>query len=124
MLKQFAGRRMLVLVVWEPVLPTDFGPPSTETMGRIPDSRVSQFWDKRRLISHLLGEHDRQSIVWDFIGVYPAGVLWTKRPPAPLFAGGPVVRVAKRARTAISQAFAESVKGGKQAAQTRRNAGG
>lgn len=111
-----------MFVVWEPVLVTDWAPPSTATMERISDSRVSQFWDKHRLISHLLGEHDRQSIVWDFIAVYPAGPVWKKRPPPALFTGGPVVRVAERARTAISQAFAESVKSTNQAVRAREDA--
>lgn len=118
-LKQFAGRPLRVFVVWEPVLPTDWAPPSTATMGRITDSRVSQFWDKHRLISHLLGEHDRRSIVWDFIAVYPAGPAWKMRPPPALFTGGPVVRAAERAPAAISQALAESGKGIGQSARIK-----
>jgi len=34
-----------VFVVWEPVLPTDLGAPSTTTLNRLSDPRVSQYWD-------------------------------------------------------------------------------
>jgi hypothetical protein len=109
---------MRVFVVWEPVLMTDWAPPSTATMGHISDSRVSQFWDKHRLISHLLGEHNRQSVVWDFIAVYPAGPVWKSRPPSPLFGGGPVVRAAAGVRNAINDALAESPETTKQPTRT------
>jgi hypothetical protein len=60
-------------VVWEPVLPTDWSSPSPAALSRLSDSRVAQFWDKNRLISHSMGEHDRRSIVWDYLAVYPSG---------------------------------------------------
>jgi hypothetical protein len=31
---------------------------------RLPDLRVMQFWDKNRLISHSMGQHDLRSEVW------------------------------------------------------------
>ena len=37
---------------------------------RLPDLRVVQFWDKNRLISHSMGEHDLRSEVWHYIAVY------------------------------------------------------
>jgi len=40
-----------VLVVWEPILPTDWRPPSGSTLGRIPDGRVRQFWDAKHIVS-------------------------------------------------------------------------
>lgn len=69
-------------------------------------SGAAQFWDKERLISHSMGEHDRKSIVWDYIAVYPPGALWAERPPEPLYHGRPVVDVTEPARTAIAKAFA------------------
>jgi hypothetical protein len=101
MLRSFAGRPVRAFVIWEPVLATDWTSPSTETMERIADPRVAQFWDKARLISHSMGEHDRRSIVWDYIAVYPPGALWTERPPAPLYSGRPVVEVKDAARAAL-----------------------
>ncbi|MGH9448292.1 MAG: hypothetical protein ACRD3O_21630, partial [Terriglobia bacterium] len=83
--------------------------------------------DRRRpsgAASILLGLSALLAALSIFFPQLMAGALWAKRPPAPLFEAGPVVRVAKRAHTALSQAFAQSVKSGKQAAQTSRDAGG
>jgi hypothetical protein len=92
-------------VVWEPVLATDWAAPSTAALRRIPDLRTAQYWDKGRLISHSMGEHDRKSIVWDRILVYPAGAIWKDAPPAPLYQDGPVVRVTGPAQAALAQAL-------------------
>ncbi|HZQ53241.1 MAG TPA: hypothetical protein VFB14_13645 [Bryobacteraceae bacterium] len=105
MFNEFSGKPVRVFVVWEPVLPTDWGAPSTATLRRISDSRTRQFWDRKRLISHSMGEHNRRSVVWDYIAVYPAGVAWTDRPPHALYNGGPVVRVEEPAREALAQAL-------------------
>lgn len=105
MLKHFSGKPVRAFVVWEPVLPTDWAAPSTATLRRISDCRATQFWDKRRLISHSMGEHNRRTIVWDHIGVYPPGGFWTSRPPQSLYEGGPVVRVTGPARAAVAQAL-------------------
>ena len=92
-------------MIWEPVLATDFALPATAALRRIPDPRASQFWDKQRLISHSMGEHDRRSVVWDHIAVYPRSVLWMDRPPKALYEGGTVVRVVDPARAALAQAL-------------------
>jgi hypothetical protein len=92
-------------VVWEPVLFSDWSSPSTATLGRISQMRAVQFWDKERLISHSMGEHDRRSMVWDYIAVYPRGAVWEASPPEPLYSGGPVVRVIDEARSALSGAL-------------------
>jgi hypothetical protein len=103
-------------VVWEPVLFSDWSSPSTATLGRISQMRAVQFWDKERLISHSMGEHDRRSIVWDYIAVYPRGAVWETSPPEPLFSGGPVVRVIDEARSALSRVLsgAQPQQGGAQ----------
>jgi hypothetical protein len=90
-----------VFVVYEPVLATDWSPPSASTLQRISDPRAAQFWDKERLISHSMGEHDRRSLVWDYIAVYPPGARWDDRPPEPAYSGRPVVQVADEARAAL-----------------------
>jgi len=94
-------------VIWEPVLPTDWSSPSTAALRRIFDTRAAQFWDKSRLISRSMGEHDRRSVVWDYIAVYPAGAEWNDSPPQALYHGNPVVRVTGPARTALVQALQE-----------------
>ena len=91
--------------MWEPVLPTDWAAPSTAALKRISDTRAAQFWDKRRLISHSMGEHDRRSVVWDYIAVYPPGAMWEEHPPQALYHGGPVVDVTGQARGALARAL-------------------
>ena len=90
-------------MIWEPVLPTDFGAPSTATLRRISDLRASQYWDKERLVSKLLGERDRSSVVWDYVAVYPPGVLWEQAPPVPATSGAPVIRAIDRTRDEIQR---------------------
>ncbi len=96
-------------MVWEPVLPTDWSSPPTAALRRISDPRVTQYWDKRRMISHELGEHDRRSIVWDHVAVYPPGASWKDLPPKAVYEGGPVVYVAEQARAAVNQALGQAV---------------
>jgi hypothetical protein len=104
-LQEFAGKPVRAFIVWEPVLPTDWAAPSTATLKRISDARGAQFWDGERIISHRLGEHDRNSVVWDYVAVYPAGAVWNQRPPSPLYEGNPVVRVIEPLRNALTQAL-------------------
>jgi hypothetical protein len=108
-LEEFAGKPVRAFVVWEPVLLTDWSSPSTAALRRISDSRVSQYWDKHRMISHEMGEYDRRSVVWDRIAVYPPGTSWKDRPPKGLYEGGPVVYVTEQARAAVSQALGQTV---------------
>ena len=79
-------------MIWEPVLPTDFGAPSTGTMRRVSDLRASQYWDKEHVVSRLLGERDRRSVVWDYVAVYQLGKLWEQGPPDAVYSGRTVVR--------------------------------
>jgi len=55
LLAEERGQNIRVFVVWEPVLWTDFGAPSTATLKRISDPRASQYWDKGHIVSCLLG---------------------------------------------------------------------
>jgi hypothetical protein len=102
-LQEFSGKPIRAFVIWEPVLPTDWTSPSTATLRRISDIRAAQFWDKNRLISHSMGEHDRGSIVWDYVAVYLVGVLWENSPPKAVYQGGPVVQVTDQMRSAVAQ---------------------
>jgi hypothetical protein len=102
-LTDFTGKPVRAFVVWEPVLPTDWGPPSTAALKRISDSRAVQFWDKDRLVSHRMGERDKDSIVWDQIAVFAPGVSWENGPPQSVWADRPVVRVMEPARSAITK---------------------
>ena len=104
-MEEFPGRPVRAFVVWEPVLVTDWGRPSTAALGRVPDVRAAQYWDRDRLVSHSWGEHGRKTIVWDDISVYPPGVLWQHGPPKPLFRGRTVVSKADAVRAAMGQAL-------------------
>lgn len=96
--------------MWEPVLPTDFGTPSTMTLKRVSDLRVSQYWDKEHLVSRLLGERDRSSVVWDYVAVYQPGKLWDHAPPEPVSSRVPVVHAIDRTRDEVRQLLQASVK--------------
>lgn len=100
--------RLRVFVVWEPVLATDLTAPSTITLRRLHDSRVKQYWDSKRVLSHAMGEQDRPSVVWDYIAVYKPGQIWTETPPPePEFTGRPVVRSIEGARKALQTLCSE-----------------
>jgi hypothetical protein len=103
-LKEFPSKRLHAFVVWEPVLPTDWGAPSTAALSRISDGRVAQYWDKDRLISKSMGERDKRSIIWDHIAVYAPGATWHQK--SVLFADGPVIKVLQQTREAIAKALA------------------
>lgn len=45
---------MRVLVVWEPILATDWRAPSKAVLARIPDRRARQFWDPNHLVAEQL----------------------------------------------------------------------
>jgi len=106
MLRQINSKDVRIFVVWEPVLPTDFAAPSTAALGRIADVRASQYWDRKRALSHLLGEHNRSTVVWDHIAVYAPGTLWQDTPPDPIYSDHPVRDVINGARAAIQRLLA------------------
>jgi len=102
-LEEIHDPKLRVFAVWEPVLATDMRAPSTTTLRRLRDPRVSQFWDKERLLSHAMGEHGRSTIVWDYIAIYDAGKEWKDSPPEPVFAGRTVVSVIPRAAETLKR---------------------
>jgi len=94
-----------VLVVWEPILPTDWYKPSGMVQRRVSDLRVVQFWDKGHLIAKELKQQfpssetlccQRRGILWDFATVYPPKVEWNASPP--VYFGGAVLDVADDVR--------------------------
>lgn len=52
-----------------------------------------------------MGEHDRGSVFWDYVAVYPIGAVWDQTPPQALYSGGPVIRVIDETRTALAGAL-------------------
>jgi hypothetical protein len=73
------------------------------TLKRVSDLKASQYWDEEHLVSRLLGEHDRSSVVWDYIAVYQPGKLWTDAPPEPASSGRPVVHAIDKTRDEIQR---------------------
>ena len=81
---------MRALVVWEPVLPTDWGSPSPTLTSVIHDARAVQFWDHDRKLSALLGGREKletlarveqvgfgmRDVIWDAALVYPPDTPW------------------------------------------------
>jgi hypothetical protein len=91
---------LTILVVWEPILPSDWSRPTRPVMARIPDRRVIQFWDKDHLIAKELDSqlHTKQpnccrssGTLWDLAALYPRGTKWNETEP--LYVNGPVVKV-------------------------------
>lgn len=95
-------------MVWEPILATDWRPPSGSTLRRIGDSRVRQFWDPNHLVSFDLKEIAsrnttlpkldccvQRGFYWDEAIMFPAGAHW-KDGSGPVFWNGPVVKVISR----------------------------
>jgi hypothetical protein len=93
-----------VFVVWEPILSTDWSPPSTFALNLIPDRRVQQYWDPDHIIAKNLAADrdrfqpkedccDRSGILWDLVAVYPPNPVWIDRVPAAILFNGPIVDV-------------------------------
>ena len=94
-----------VLVVWEPMLPSDWAKPSGMVQSRVADSRVVQFWDKNHLVAGELKNQfpssqklccQRNGILWDVATLYPPNVEWGAAAPA--YFGGAVLDVAPDVR--------------------------
>ena len=95
-------------MIWEPILPSDWQPPSSQLLSRVPDVRVSQWWDKDHLISRVLREHISQNepnccedggFLWDLIAIYPRTYILRS---TPAFIAGPVVNTVADAKNRLS----------------------
>lgn len=119
---------MRVLVIWEPMLATDWSKPGTAALSRVADQRAMQFWDKGHLFAQEL-RHDLESrpgqpdsdccdqlpqddkgIVWDLVALFPAGARWVQPGglPRPVFIGGAAFRMKDR----LEKSLAAPVSGG------------
>ena len=106
-------------MVWEPILATDWGPPSGSTLARIPDLRVRQFWDPKHVVAIALREIAEQKpqqaapacciqkgFYWDQAILYVPLARW-KDGPASVFWNGPVIRVIPGLEKSIDAQFSE-----------------
>ncbi|HTV54981.1 MAG TPA: hypothetical protein VMI06_08685 [Terriglobia bacterium] len=103
MLERIRDSKLQVLVVWEPILPTDWERPSNGALARLHNAGVTQFWDHDHLVAyaislelnsdpagpkpHCCGLHKN---LWDLVALYPEGSLWQATAPKAAFAEGPV----------------------------------
>jgi hypothetical protein len=94
-----------VLIVWEPILPTDWRAPGGSILARIPDRRTRQFWDPKHLVAERLARVAQQNagqsepdccvkkgFHWDEAILYAPHSHW-KDGSTPVFWNGPVFRV-------------------------------
>ena len=106
-LQQRPNQPLSVLVVWQPMLPTDWGRPGTGSLGRLSDPRVRQFWDADRTVAQALrtsfvereetlGCCITDGVWWDLMAVFPPGATWDERFPEPLLLDGTVEEVVER----------------------------
>ena len=116
LLTELPDRPVRVLAVWEPVLPTDKGPPTARVLSRLEDPRVEQYWDPGRVLSGriLHASHTvpvfaifsgQLQAAWDLAAVYPPGSRWPAGDvPSPVYCGNPVAESidSLRARIATS----------------------
>ena len=97
--------KLRVLVVWEPILPTDLTPPSASNLARIADRRATQFWDPNHLVAQELNRRAtakppeikptcclNRGFYWDDAILYAQHTRWNDEAPT-FFWDGPVVRV-------------------------------
>jgi len=54
-----------------------------------------------------MGEHDRPSVIWDYIAVYKPEQIGADAPPKPEFKGRPVVLFIEGARKALENIYTE-----------------
>jgi hypothetical protein len=100
--------KVTVFAVWEPILPTDWMPPTTSALARLSDRRIKQFWDRKHSLAKLMAESrvgqpqpdccSRSGTLWDLIAVYPGGARWGETLPRATLFNGPVVRVVAASR--------------------------
>ena len=105
---------MRVLVVWEPILPSDWRPPSGSALGRIPDARARQFWDAKHLVASALQEIAKgksqsepnccveKGFDWDEAIFYAPHTRWEDEPIS-TFWDGPVYRIISTLEKAFNE---------------------
>ena len=122
-LKDAAGNKATPLIIWEPILRTDFSAPGRTALGRISDPRAAQYWDPNHVFARELrdklvadSQHpqpsccDTETTPWDLILVYPPGARWETALPRATYADGPVYRLKAQIRKAIAEASSTAPK--------------
>ena len=118
LLDKYPQADVLVLVVWEPVILTDLGPPIRSVRKPLSDPRVMEFWDedlwlsprmieRAAMIAREKGEEpplEPNNIAWDVIAMFGPGSAWEDPFPTPSWYGDePVVRSLGPVEEALSR---------------------
>jgi hypothetical protein len=118
LLDKYPHADVLVLVVWEPVILTDLGPPIRSVRKPLSDPRVMEFWDedlwlsprmieRAAIIARAKGEEPPlgpDDIAWDVIAMFGPGSAWEDPFPTPSWYGEePVVRSLGPVEEALSR---------------------
>ena len=118
LLARYPDADVRALVVWEPVILSDLGPPRQSVRKPLADPRVVEFWDEHRWLSPRMVERAAllakekgtdphlgpDDIAWDIIALFPPGTAWEDPFPVPSWYGeepverslGPVEEVLSR----------------------------
>jgi len=118
-LDRVPGEELSVLVVWEPVIASDLGPPTESVRNLLSDPRTVHFWDEDRLLSKTLVHEwtasgiriesgDRRNpdvTIWDFVAVFPRGAHWNGTLPEASHYGSPVVEQVEEVRAKLFEAM-------------------
>jgi hypothetical protein len=108
LLKQLPGEKLRILVVWEPILPSDWQSPTRPVLSRISDLRAAQYWDKDHLVAKLIKAQispeepnccDHNGILWDLVALYPKRSDLRSKPS---FIAGPVYKEIGNTRNRLS----------------------
>lgn len=115
LLAKYPDEKLRVLVVWEPILWSDWRRPTSGTLARITDHRARQFWDPKHLVSEELArietQHPEQpqpeccvdkGFHWDEAVLYPPSSHW-KDGSRPEFWNGPVYKIAPKLSDALGK---------------------
>lgn len=112
-LHELPSQPLELLVVWEPVLPSDRGPPAPVLRARLTDPRIRRYWDPQLRVSQAIrNAHadeprclgDDEHPVWDTVFLFPPGAKWNGAPPRSQLCGRDVVDVIDQVRAALGGA--------------------
>ena len=105
LLDRYPKQKLIVLIVWEPILLTDWTSPSRSTLARVSDPRARQFWDPQHLVAEQVSRMAKvqtsvpgpdcckeKGFDWDEAILYASRTQW-KYLRVPAFWNGPVYRV-------------------------------
>jgi hypothetical protein len=111
-LDRHASQSLAVYVIWQPMLPTDWGRPGTSVLSRLSDARVHQYWNANHAVARLVGQAGTaygiepgccvsRDIWWDLVAVFPPGGLWNETLPKPSMIDGTLEDAAASVEAAL-----------------------